>query len=258
LSATYQQTARLSYLFTGSYFLNRYNGVGAIGSNNLIGAFSTQYRLTRRTTVSGSYSHSNFLYQHDGGNGDVDSLYLTLGHEFGTHWNVTASGGVTRADSNGTFRIPILITGIENPVYLVGPYHEVSTSPYYQGTVTRFMRHVSVSLSGGESVGPGNGYYLASKIQNVNGYVNYQLRRANISANVYWSRLSSASIAISGKEQNVGIGGAYAYNLIRHVGLNVRYDYIKYSTVGLLDVPSDNRVSFGIYFTSKDVPLSWH
>jgi hypothetical protein len=258
LSATYQQSLRLSYAFTGSYFLDRYNGVGSIGSNNFIGAFSTIYRLTRRTSISGNYSHSNFLYQHNGGSSNVDAGYLTLGHDFASHWTVSASGGITRANSSGTFRIPILIGDLQTPAYLIGPYHETNTSPYYQGTVTRFMRHTSVSLSGGEAVGPGNGYFLASKVLSVNGYINYALRRANISANGYMSRLSSVSTNITGTELTTGFGAAYAYNLIRHLGFNVRYDYMKYSTIQSLSVPSDNRISFGVYFTSKDVPLSWH
>ena len=260
LSATYQQSLRTSYAITGSYFLDRYNGPVSIGSNNFIGSFSGIYRVTRRTSVSASYSHSNFLYQRKGGNSNVDAGYATIGHDFASQWTVSASGGITRANSSGTFRIPIIISPTLPPAYIVGPYNDTSLSPYYQGTVSRFMRHNSLSISGGESVGPGNGYYLASKVQYLNGYYNYALRRSNISANGYLSRLASASSAnvATGKEITLGLGASYAYNLIRHVGLNLRYDYIKYSTAGNLNVPSDNRISFGVYFTSKDVPLSWH
>lgn len=260
ISATYQQSLRLRYAVTGSYFLDRYNGPVSIGSNNLIASASAIYRVTRRTSFSGSYSHSNFLYQHNGGNSNVDSVFVTVGHDFASHWTVSASGGVTRANSTGTFRIPIIISSIQTPVYLVGPYNETNISPYYQGTVSRLMRHTTVALSGGESVGPGNGYYLASKVQNANGLFNYGMRRSNLSANGYFSRLMSASNAnvATGSELTTGLGAAYSYNLIRHVGLNARYDYIKYSNIGTLHVPSDNRISFGIYFTSKDVPLSWH
>jgi hypothetical protein len=258
LSATYQQSLRLSYLISASYFLERYNGIESIGSNNLIGTFSTIYRLTRRTSLSGNYSHSNFLYQNNGGNSNVDSVFLTLGHDFASHWSVSASGGASRASSSGTFQIPVFINGFQNPVLVTGKYNQTTTSPYFQGTATRFMRHSSVSLSGGQSVGPGNGYYLASKVQNINGYWNYNMRRSNLSASGYYSRLSNASNNISGSETTTGYGAAYAYNVIRHVGVNARYDYIKYSTIGLLRVPADNRISFGIYFTSKDVPLSWH
>ncbi len=258
LSASYQQSLRLSFQITGSYFLNRYNGPIAIGSNNIIGAFSTIYRVTRRTSISGNFSHSAYNYQNRGGNSTVDSVFLTLGHDFASHWSVSASGGITRASSSGTFTIPIIISPTSSPLLLTGHYNTTNFMPYYQGTVTRVLRHASIIASGGETVGPGNGYYLASRVLNINGIFNYSLRRANLSASGYLSRLSSASNGIAGSEITSGIGAAYAYNLIRHLGLNARYDYIKYSVTGNLNVPSDNRISFGVYFTSKDVPLSWH
>jgi hypothetical protein len=258
LSLTYQQSLRLSYQVTGSYFLNRYNGSVSIGSNNLVGAFSTIYRITRRTSVSGSYSHSNFLYQGNQGSSGVDSVFLTLGHDFASHWSVSVAGGMTRASSSGTYRIPVFISGIQQPVYVVGPYNQTNFVPYYQGTVSRDMKHSLVGISGGESVGPGNGFYLASRVLYLNGYWRYTMRRSNLSANGYVSRLSSVANAVAGNEFTTGLGAAYAYNLIRHVGLNVRYDYIKYSNIGSFHTPSDNRISMGIYFTSKDVPLSWH
>ncbi len=258
LSATYQQSLRLSYSVSASYFLQRYNGFGSVGINNFIGTGSAIYRLSRRTSVSGSYSHSKFLYAGGEGDSNVDVVYLTLGHDFASHWTVSASGGISRADSNGTYRIPISLPGFAQPVYLVGPYHEVLNSPYYQATATRLMRFFTFSASGGETVGPGNGFFLASKVEYVGGYFNYRMRRANLSGSAYVSRLSSASAVVSGHEVTTDVGAAYAYNLVRHVGLNLRYDYIKYSTLGLLQTPSDNRISFGVFFTSKDVPLTWH
>lgn len=258
LSAAYQQSLRLSYQFTGSYFLTRYNGLVAIGSNNIIGAFAVVYRITRRTSLSGNYSHSDYNYQHNGGSSNVDSGYLTLGHDFASHWSASISGGMTRANSSGFFEVPVFINPNTPPVLVGGQYKQTNFLPYFQGTVTRVMRHSSIMASAGETVGPGNGYYLSSRVLNVNGIYNYALRRANLSANGYLSRLSSASNGVSGNEITLGLGAAYAYNLIRHLGLNARYDYIKYSVTGNLHVPADNRISFGVYFTSKDVPLSWH
>jgi hypothetical protein len=259
LTASYQQSLRLSYQFTGSYFLNRYSGAVSVGSNNFIGGFATVYRLTRRTSISGNYSHSNFLYQHNQGSSNVDAVYVSLGHDFATHWTVSFSGGVTRANSSGTFQAPVYLNPNLPPVgFVVEQYHQTNVLPYYQATLSRNMRHLTVSASGGESVGPGNGYYLASRVLNVNGLVNYGMRRSNFSANGYFSRLSSVANAVTGNEVTTGIGAAYSYNLIRHLGLNARYDYIKYGNLGILHVPADNRISFGVYFTSKDVPLSWH
>ena len=258
LTASYQQSLRLSYQFTGSYFLNRYNGQVSIGSNNFIGALATVYRFTRRTSISANYSHSNFLYQHNAGSSNVDAVFLTLGHDFASHWSASISGGLTRANSSGTFDFPVYLNPSLPPVLVVAQYHQTNILPYYQATLSRNMRHVTVSASAGEAVGPGNGYYLASRVINVNGLVNYAMRRSNLTANGYFSRLSSVANQVRGNEVTTGIGGAYSYNLIRHLGLNVRYDYIKYGNLGILHVPADNRISMGVYFTSKDVPLSWH
>jgi hypothetical protein len=258
LSVGYQQSLRLSYEVTGSYFLNRYSGPVSIGSNDFIGAFSTIYRLSRRTSISGSYAHSNFLYQHNQGSSSVDSFYLTLAHDFASHWTVSVAGGLTQATSSGSYRIPFYTSVNQPPIYVVGQYNQSNLLPYFQATATRNVRHTTVGLSGGEAVGPGNGFYLASRVLNVNGYWRYEMRRSSLSATGYFSRLSSVANAVQGNEFTVGLGGGYAYNLIRHLGLNVRYDYIQYSTAGTFHVPVDNRISIGVYFTSKDVPLSWH
>ncbi len=260
LTATYQQSLRLSYEFSGSYFLNRYTGFESIGSNNIIGSGSTIYRITRRTSVSGTYSHSNYHYQHGAGDSNVDSGFATLSHQFASHWQVSASGGVSRSNSSGNISIPLLLQQNQEliPIYVTGHYNQTTIYPYLQGTVVRLMRHSTVSVSGGQSIGPGNGFYLASKTINVNGYYMYTMRRSNASVGGYYSRLSSAANAINARQAAIGIDASYSYNLIRHLGMNLRYDYLRFSNLGNLNVPSDSRISFGVYFTSKDIPIGWH
>ena len=238
----------------------RYTGFQSIGSNNFIGSFATIYRLTRKTSISGTYSHSNFLYQHDGGMSRVDSGFATLGHNFSSRWQVNASAGLTRATSAGTVILPVFlqVNGVIFPVYIKTPYNEVRLLPYYQLTVTRIMQHSNISLSGGESVGPGNGFYLASKTISANGLYVYNLRRSKLSIGAYFNRLASVATAVDARATSIGFDGAYSYNIMRHVGLSLQYDYFKYSNLGPLNVPSDNRVTFGVYFTSKDIPLGWH
>ena len=260
LSAIYKQSARLSYEFSGSYFLNRYTGFESIGSNNIIGAITAHYRITRRTTLSGTYSHSDYHYQHNGGDSNVDAGFLTLNHTFASRWQVSGSAGISRANSSGTVQIPVLLEQNQQliPIYIEGHYNQTTLYPYLQGTIVRLMKRSTASFSAGQSIGPGNGFYLASKTINVNGYYVYMLRRSNISAGGYYSRLSSAANAINARQAAFGLDASYSYNLIRHVGLNFHYDYLRFSNLGTLNVPSDNRIAFGVYVTSKDIPLGWH
>lgn len=257
LSLTYQKSARLSFEFGGSYFITRYSGIYSFGGNDITGNFSTRYRITRRTTFSGTYSRSNFVYKHHAGSTDVDNFFLTLTHDLGSHWTVSGSGGISRATSNGNVEVPLYIQVGQQIVSAVGigHYSETSILPYYQGTLTHNLRHDSVSISGGQSVTPGNGIYLASRTLGFNGLWIHSMRRSNVSIAGYFSRLSSVANTISNSETTRGISASYAYNLVHHIGLNGRYDLIDYSSFGSYGGRADNRLSFGVYVTSKDIPL---
>jgi len=73
VNLTYQQTKRLSYVFGGTYFLNNYNYSAAIGSTGVSGSGSVMYRLTGRTTLGATYSHSYYHYTQNAGQTSIDS-----------------------------------------------------------------------------------------------------------------------------------------------------------------------------------------
>jgi hypothetical protein len=43
--------------------------------------------------------------------------------------------------------------------------------------------------------------------------------------------------------------------VLRHLGVNLRYDFIQYGTIGTFSNRSDSRFTFGLYFSSKDIPI---
>jgi hypothetical protein len=257
LTLSYQQTKRLSYDFTGSWFLQRYNYSVGAGNSDLTGSASVLYRWTRRTTFSGSYSHSYFQYQGNRGSSDVDTVYLTLSHEFATHWRAGASGGFTHTSSAGTAFVPvaILVDGQLVTGYVLGQYDQKAFLPYLQGTLARTWRHSVFTATGGESVTPGNGLYLASRTIGVSGIYSLTMRRSNFSAGGNFSRLSTLSTPIPGGYVTGSVNASYAYNVVRHLGVNFRYYFVQYGNVGSLSSRSDNRFSFGLYISSKDVPV---
>lgn len=89
---TYRQTQRLTYTFGGSFFLNRYNYAGAIGSTGVIGSISPSYALTARTSIGGTYSHDYFVFQHNAGTTNLDGGYFNVSHIFGKNWRANLSG----------------------------------------------------------------------------------------------------------------------------------------------------------------------
>ncbi|MBV9267114.1 MAG: hypothetical protein JO061_13170 [Acidobacteriaceae bacterium] len=257
MSASYQASMRLSYSVAASYFISRYNAGFSIGANDISVLGSAQYRLTRKATIAGTYSHGNYHYQHGAGDSNVDSVFGTLGYTLGNRWSLSVSGGMSRSSGNGTVRIPLNLQIGQQivTVYATGRYQSTSYVPYYQGTVTRLMRHSSVGVSAGEGVTPGNGLFLTSRNINVNGLFVQEFRRSNISGGAYYNRLSSVSNTVTEQSNTRGLDVSYSYNLIRHVGVNARYDYINFSSFGSYGGRADNRLTFGVYFESKDIPL---
>ena len=258
VSLAYRQTRRLSYVFDGQYYLNRYNIPGSIGATGVTGAGSIFYRLTARTTVGGTYSHTYFTYQRGAGQAQADTVVGNISHTFHAHWMASFSGGITRTDSSGTISVPVLIIDGDNliPGYEIGHYNRVATFPSVIGTVSRQLRRSSINVSGGQNVTSGNGVFLASKNLFVNGYYSYSTRRSNLSFGGGLSHLTSVANNVTSRYTTSSFTASYAYNLMRHVGVNFRYNYVKYGTLGSVGSLTDNRIMFGVYFSSKTVPLT--
>ncbi len=258
VALAYKQTARLSYEFTGSYYIMRYNSPLSYGNNDASGTGSALYRLTRDTTVSGTYQLNSFRYQHNAGSANSNTVYATLSHNLANHWTVGASAGATYTTDSGVVRLPESFQYGQYiiPVIVEGHYKQKSTLPYFQGTLARTYKHQLLSLSGGESVTPGNGFFLASRNLGVSGLFSHTAARSNISAGGYYSRLTSISTTASSEINTTDLQVSYSYDVIRHLGTNVRYDHINYNTVGGYRGTSDNRVTFSVYFTTKDIPVA--
>lgn len=258
VSLAYRQTRRLSYVFNGQYYLNRYNIPGSIGATGVTGAGSVLYRLTARTTVGGTYSHTYFTYQRGAGQAQADTVVGTVSHVFHGHWNASLSGGFTRTDSTGIISVPVLIIDGNNllPGYEIGRYNRVATFPSVIGSVSRQLRRSSINVSGGQNIASGNGLYLASKNLFVLGYYSYSTRRSNLSFGGGLSHLTSVANAVSYRYTTSSFSASYAYNVMRHLGVNLRYNYVKYGTIGSVGSLTDNRIMFGVYFSTKTVPLT--
>lgn len=259
VNLTYRQTARLSYIFSGEFYLTRYSYPGAIGTTGVSGSGSVSYRLTERTTVGGTYSHSDYRYQHDAGQATIDGGYFNLSHQFAQFWTVTFDAGLSRSDSSGVIRTPVIavVNGQEIPAYIVGPYHLDKITPSLQGSISRRIRRTVATASAGQGVNPGNGVYLASRNRFITGSVSYTpSSRSNISASGGWYHLTSLTHEITNSYSTGSFGASYGYTLTRHLAAHVRYDYFRYGGLSTYSGTADNRFTFGVVFSSKGVPLT--
>ena len=258
VSLTYRQSARLSYFMSGDFYLARYNYPGAIGSTGGALSGSVIYRLTERTTLGGTYTHSNFTYQHDAGTSSLNGAYFNFTHTFLRYWTVNADAGFTISNSSGIIKIPvtIILNGQEVTGYEIGPYQLTKTTPSVRGNVSRRFRNILATASVGQGVTPGNGIYLTSKNQYVTGALSYTMRKSNISASGGYFHLTSLANNVSSAYSTSSFGLSYGYTLTRHLAANVRYDYYRYGNVYNYSGVGNNRIYFGISFSTSGIPLT--
>ncbi|HWF48547.1 MAG TPA: hypothetical protein VG168_16175, partial [Bryobacteraceae bacterium] len=231
-AATYQQSLRLSYIFTVSYYLSRYAGAAPFGISAVTASGAASYRLTARTTLTGTYSFSDYQYQNLGGQAQIHSVYATVSHQFRNRWTILASAGGSRSQSSGVVDLALSPTLLQllGTTYVAGSYNTTTYVPYFEGSVSRQIGHANVSVSGGQSITPGNGLYLASKNLNVTGYFSYTWRLSSIGFGGSYYRLGSVSNSAQ-PYSTEAFSASYGYPLTRHIGLNLRYDLINYSQV---------------------------
>ena len=260
ITLTYQQTRRLSYVASGNFFLQRFNFPGSIGTTGGSGSGSVLYRVTPRLTLGGSYAHSYYVYQRNSGTATVDGVYGNASYLFPNHWLVNFSGGLNHSDVLGSVFLPAVFL-VNNQLiggYRVGKYDQVSNLPAFSGSVTRNFRRSSFSVSGGQAVVSGNGYYLASNSQFFGGNYSRTLtsRKATVSASGYYNRYHSISNTVASNYTSAGFGASYGYNIIRHLAANFRYDFIRYGQLAPVSSVSDSRLSFGFSFSTQSIPLT--
>ncbi len=259
VSMSYQQTRRLSYVVSGGYYLQRYSYAAAIGSTGGSGDIGVNYRVTARTTVSVDYSRSYFVFQRNAGTSTVDSFYGSVSHRFANHWVASASGGISHSHVTGTTVTPVTLqttTGEFLNGYIVGPYDSKTFLPSFSGSVTHFLRKSSFSAGGGQNVVSGNGYYLASRNQFLSGVYSRSLNKSNVSFGANWNRLNSVSNTVAYGYSTTSFAASYSYAVIRHVGMNARYDFVRYGSLGNNPGVADNRFSVGVNFSSQSIPLT--
>jgi hypothetical protein len=257
LILSYQRTLRLSYEVGGDFFLSRYGGAASFGTTSGTGSASILYRLTRRTTFGGTYSHGYYKYQGGAGQSNSDSAYLTLSHDFSSRWHGGISAGVSRVHSSGTVILPfafVLNNSIVD-VYVPGRYKQTTTFPYVTASLSRAWKRSQFTVNSGQNVNSGNGIFLTSRNDFANGFYSYGKQTWNIGFGGNYSHLTSVSNTAS-SYSSLSFSGSLGYSLMRHLALNARYEYFDYGSFGTVGGRIDNRATFGFIVSTKNIPVT--
>jgi len=262
VTASYRQTQRLTYTATGTFFLNRYSSatLGQEGATGGIYSGSVAYELSLRTSIAGTYSHDDFFYEGAAGTSHVNGLSASLTHTFGRGWTAKFSAGASHIATAGIYRIPVLIDNGSGQLvngFVLVPYDTKKYIPTFQASLIHRFRILNIAVNALHGVNPGNGTYLTSSNTAVNGYTSRAFgRKAILTAAAGFSHLDTIAKGVGQSYTQTNVTAFYSRVLFPHISGYGSYSLIRYSSITNFAATTDNRFTFGLSFSLRNVPFT--
>jgi hypothetical protein len=259
VTATYQQSARLSYSVTGAFILNRYSFAGAFGMTGGTASGSVNYLLSQRTKVSLTYTHDEYRYTGEGGSSSINGMFATVSHTFGRSWLAKVSAGASHVSTAGIYNLPVIIDDNGTPVsgYVRFPYNVNKAIPTFNASLAHSIGRFSLSGVFSHGVNPGNGTYLTSSNTAANGYISRNFGSSSVfTVSAGLNRLTSVASGLGQSYSQTQFSAYYSRLIFPHVSAQGTYQLINYSSISNYGSTLDNRFMFGVSVSLKNVPTT--
>lgn len=256
--ATYLQSARTSFTFGGSTFLQEQKANGLTNSWGYTLTGSGQRRMTKATTIGVSYSYSHLEFPGYHSNSDSNSYHGTFATALGQFWTFSLEAGVTISEVNSqlTFALPPELVALFGVPSVTENVYTRTTYPSGTATLQRKFRRADLKFNYSRGLNSGNGVSTTGRLEAANMSFSYTgIRKLNIGVN--GGHYTVVSIG-----QNTGTYATYAgsagftYALGRGINLSARYDVNQQQ----LDLGNFSRTStratLGLMFSPGTLPLS--
>ena len=267
---TFQKSSRLSFDFGGGYFAVIRRSSALFGSAGQTASGDVQYRLSRRTTIGGSYAFSHYGYPNSIGGANVHMASATVSVRLSRWTEFSFFGGGARVESDFQQTVPIdpQILGILCPAALIDALHPCTVTgstvnshnllwaPNFGARYSRSFRRGVAYVSAGESITPGNGLFLTSRAATASaGYGYTGLRKWSLGVGVgYITALSLGNV-----KGNYGqVSGSYSMSrqIVGSLSFVSSFGATQYQSANFNGY---NRliyfVSAGLGFSSKNIPI---
>src|SRR5215469_5841403 len=202
----YQRTARLSFDFGGSGFINRRRSTALYGVTGAAANGDVQYRLTRRVTIGGNYRFEHFSFTRIFSSTDLHTATGTLAMRISKQLEFTGYGGVTRAETKFVETVPVdpAIAALLGIVAAQQVAYGIRYTPDVHARLSYLVPNGFFYATGGHMVIPGNGLFLTSEATTgALGYNYTGLRRWSFGVTAIYNRAYSFGNIVG----NYGSGG---------------------------------------------------
>lgn len=258
VSATYLQTARVSYTVGGSAFLQNLKSEGLSNGWGYTFNGNVMRRMSKTSTLGVTYAYSHFEYPGFSSKSSshiIQGLYAT---GFGRFWTLSIEAGatITQGESLVTFALNPALAAIfgQSTITGISSYRTI----YPSGTVTlkRQFRRASLGFNYYRGVNSGNGVYATGRLDNAGASISYTgLRKLNLGADGSYYTLKSIGQNL-GSYSQYSAGAGINYALGRSMHLSLRYDF-RDQQIDIANYKhSGSRTTLGLNFSPGSLPLS--
>jgi hypothetical protein len=255
---TYQKSARLSFNFGGDGFLTRRRSSSLYGSTGYRARADMAYRTSRTATSGIAYDFTHFEYTKGFGGSDIHSLTLVQSFRIGRHWELDLKAGGARVENLGLTQVTIdpVIAAIIGRTEGIEVIHGVQWVPSANVILNRTLRHGSINFAYNRGVTPGNGLFLTSQSEQYLARVSYTgIRKMNFGIDGGRVTFKTLSVNVGSYGSWTGSAGV-TYKIRGPVSFITRYEYRHYDAGQSVFKRESYRVSIGLGFSPKEVPLT--
>jgi hypothetical protein len=253
-----QKTARLSFDFGGDGYLIRRRSSALYGMTGAAARGDVQYRLTRRTTIGGTYTYTHYDFTGILGGSDIHMAALTYATSLTRWWEISGYAGFARVENRFEELVPLAppLQALLGVAAVPAVTYSVSYIPDISLRLSRTFSRGVAYVSGARTVMPGNGLFLTSTMTSVEGgYTFTGLRRWSFGASAGYTWAQSLGNLVG--RYNTGYGGfTISRQISRSLHALATFRTTQYSSPDFSRYNRpvyDARIGFG--WTPGDVPL---
>jgi hypothetical protein len=254
----YRMTSRLSFDVGAEGYVVRRESTALYGLTGYGAHGDLQYRLRRHTTVGVDYRFTHFEYTKGFGTSDIHSVGINYATQLTHRLQLAARIGGARIESLSLVQVNLdpAIAALLGVSVGVQAAYQLHYAPDVTARLTESLRHSQFSLMFTDSVNPGNGVYLTSKMESgIASYSYTGVRHWNFGADTSYSRLS-ALVQTLGAYDSYGAGGGVTRDLKKGLHAVLRLDARRYDVASDHFQRNDFRAMLGLSFSPGDVPLA--
>ncbi len=259
ISATYLQTARVSYTFGADTFLqdpSKTSGLSNSWGYDLTG--SVRRRMSKATTVGFTYAFSHFEYPVFFSTSNSNTFHGLYATGLGANWTFSIEAGATVSQGQTlvSFTLSPVLAAIFGQSTFQGISHYSTIYPSGTATLKRQFRRAVFAVTYFRGVNSGNGAYNTARLDNANASISYTgLRKWNLGADGGYYTIKAVG-QVEGSYSQYSAGAGITYNLGRDIHVVARYDYRDQ----LIDLSNyrhnGSRATLGFHFSPGSLPLS--